>query len=75
MTVAVQKCLKRVFYTWLPHPPFVVWFDMYEKHILYNLIPLSYIASAYKDQNQNWCVGAKLSFYRFFGHFRPNSSL
>ena len=35
MTVAVQKCLKRVFHTWLPHPPLIVWYDMYEIHIFY----------------------------------------
>ena len=60
MNVEVQKCLKRVFHTWLPHPPLVVWYDMNENHILYiyfvNLLHYSYNASAYKDQIQNWCV-------------------
>ena len=66
MTASVQKFLKRGFHTWLPHPPLVVWFDMYENHILY-LLPYSYNVTVYKDQNQNlvcyWiCEGAKLSF-------------
>ena len=61
MTVAVvQKCLKRGFYTWLPSPHLVVWYDMYKNHILYiyflYLLLFSYNASAYKDHNQNWCV-------------------
>ena len=82
MTVAVQKCLKRVFHTWLPHPPLEVWYDMYENHILYNyfyLLPFSYNASAKFDQNQNWCVigymKVKTVFSQIFGHFSPNSSL
>ena len=70
----------RVFQDWLPHPPSVVWNDLYKDHIgfiyFFNLLPLSYNVSAYKDQNQNWCVIAyvnvqKMSFH-VFGHFRPN---
>ena len=71
----------RVFQAWLPHPPLVVWNDLYKDHIgfiyYFNLLPLSYNVSAYKDQNQNWCVIGyvnvqKMSFH-IFGHFRPNS--
>ena len=44
----------------LPHAPLVVWNDLYKDHIgfiyYFNLLPLSYNVSAYKDQNQNWCV-------------------
>ena len=83
MTVAVRKCLKRVFHTWLPHPPLIVWYNMYENHILYiflNLLPFSFNASAYKDHNQNWYVIGHMKvqnclFTYFFGNFRPNSSL
>ena len=50
----------RVFQDWLPRPPLVVWNDLYKDHIGFiyylNLLPLSYNVSAYKDQNQNWCV-------------------
>ena len=50
----------RVFQDWLPNPPLVVWNDLYKDHIGFiyylNLLPLSYNVSAYKDQNQNWCV-------------------
>ena len=50
----------RVFQVWLPHPPLVVWNDLYKDHIgfiyYFNLLSLSYNVSAYKDQNQNWCV-------------------
>ena len=59
MTVAVRKCLKRVFHTWLPHPPLIVWYNMYENQFLYiflNLLPFNYNGSAYKDHNQNWYV-------------------
>ena len=48
-----------VFHDWLPHPPLVVWNDLYKDHIgliYYFNLPLSYIVSAYKDQNQYWCV-------------------
>ena len=49
----------RVFQDWLPHPPLVVWNDLYKYHIgfncYFNLLPLSYNVSAIKDQNQNWC--------------------
>ena len=42
---------------WLPHPPFVVWNDLYKDHIgfiyYFNLLPLSYYVSAYEDQNPN----------------------
>ena len=71
----------RVFQDWLPYPPLVVWNYLYKDHIGFiyylNLLPLSYNVSAYKDQNQNWCVFAyvnvqKMSFH-IFGHFRPNS--
>ena len=48
------------FQDWLPHPPFVVWNDLYKNHIEFiyysNLLPLSYNVSAYKDTNQNCCV-------------------
>ena len=72
----------RVFQDLLPHPPLVVWNDLYKSHIgfiyYFNLPPLSYNVSAYKDQNQNWCVIGyvnvqKISFH-IFGHFMPNSS-
>ena len=47
----------RVFQDWLPHPSLVVWNDFYKDHIgfiyYFNLLPLSYNGSAYKDQNQN----------------------
>ena len=47
----------RVFHAWLPHPPLEVWNDLYKDHIgciyYFNLLPLSYNVSAYKDQNQN----------------------
>ena len=50
----------RVFQDWLPHIPLVVWNDLYKDHIgfinYFNLLPLSYNVSAYKDQNPNWCV-------------------
>ena len=46
----------RVFQDWLPHPPLVVWNDLYKDHIgfiyYFNLLPLSYNVSACKDQNQ-----------------------
>ena len=69
------------FQDWLPHPPFVVWNDLYKNHIEFiyysNLLPLSYNVSAYKDQNQNCCVIGyvnvqKKCLFTFFGHFRPN---
>ena len=73
----------RVFQDWLPHPPLVVWNDLYKDHIgfiyYFNLLPLIYNVSANKDQNQNWCVTVigfvnvqKMSFH-IFGRFRPNS--
>ena len=71
----------RVFQDWLPIPPLEVWIDLYKDHkgfiYYFNLLPLSYNVSAYKDQNQNWCVIGyvnvqKMSFY-IFGHYRPNS--
>ena len=44
----------------LPHPPLVVWNDLYKDHIgfiyYFNLLPLSYYVSEYEDQNQNGCV-------------------
>ena len=50
----------RVFQDLLPHPHLVVWNDLYKDHIgficYFNLLPLSYNVSAYKVQNQNWCV-------------------
>ena len=66
----------RGFHAWLPHPPLVVWNDLYKDHIgfiyYFNLLPLSYNVSAYKDQNQNWCLIGygnvqKMSFH-IFGH-------
>ena len=71
----------RVFQDWLPHPPLVVWNDLYKDHIgfiyYFNLLPLSFNVSAYKDQNQNWCVvgyvNVQKCLFTFFGHFRPNS--
>ena len=70
----------RVFHAWLPHPLLVLWNDLCKDHIgfmYYNLLPLSYNVSAYKDQNQNWCVIGyanvqKMSF-DIFGHLSPNS--
>ena len=65
----------RVFQDWLPHPPLVVWNDLYKDHIwcIYhcNLLPLNKNVSAYEDQNQNWCVIGyvivqKISFYIFW---------
>ena len=58
----------------LPHPSLVVWNDLYKDHIgfiyYFNLLPLSYNVSAYKDQNQNRCVIGyvnvqKMSFHIF----------
>ena len=50
----------RVFQDLLPHPPLVVWNNLYKDNIgfiyYFNLLSLSYNVSAYKDQNQNWCV-------------------
>ena len=50
----------RVFQDWLPHPLLIVWNDLYRIILglfyYFNLHPLSYNVSAYKDQNQNWCV-------------------
>ena len=47
-----------VFHAWLPHPPLVVWNDLYKDHIWfiysYNLLPFSFNVSAYEDHNQNW---------------------
>ena len=69
----------KVFNAWLPHSPLVVWNDLYKDHIrfiyYFNLFPLSYNVSAFKDQFQNWCVIEyvnvhKMSFH-IFGHFRP----
>ena len=65
----------------LPHPTLVVWNDLYKDHIgfiyYFNLLPLSYNVSAYKDQNQNGCVigyvNVQKCLFTFFGHFRPNS--
>ena len=65
----------RVFQDWLPHPPLVVWNDLNKDHIgfiyYFHLLPLSYNVSAYKDQNQNWCVIGyvnvqKMSFHIFW---------
>ena len=46
----------RVYRAWLPHPPLVVWNDLYKDHIVFiyyfNLLPFSFTAIAYKDQNQ-----------------------
>ena len=65
----------RVFQDWLPHPPLVVWNDLYKDHIwcIYycNLLPLNKNVSAYEDQNQNGCVieyviRQKISFYIFW---------
>ena len=82
MIVVVQIFHKIVFSKiGLPHPPLVVWNDMYKDHIGFiyylNLLPLSYSVSAYKDQNQNWCVigyvNVQKCFFTFFCRFRPNS--
>ena len=71
----------RVFKDWLPHPSLVVWNDLYKDYsgfiYYFNILPLSYNVSAYKDQNQNWCVIGyvnvqKMSF-NIFSHLRPNS--
>ena len=66
----------RVFHDWFPHPPLVVWNDLYKDHY-FNLLPFSYKISAYKDQNQNWCVigyvNVQKCLFTFFGHFRPSS--
>ena len=68
----------RVFQDLLPHPPLVVWNDLYKDHIgfiyYFNLLPLSYNASAYKDRNQNWCVIGyvnvqKMSFHIYLAIF------
>ena len=65
----------RVFQDWLPHSTLVAWSDLYKDHIgficYFNLLPLSYNVSAYKDQNQNWCVIGyvnvqKMSFHIFW---------
>ena len=64
------------FHAWLPHPPLVVWNDLYKDHIgfiyYFNLLPLCYNVSAYKDQNQNWCVIGYMNVqkmsYHIFGH-------
>ena len=70
-----------VFHNWIPHPPLVVWNDLYKDHIwfidYFNLLPFRFNVSAYKDQNQNWCVIGyvnvqKMSFHSF-GRFSPNS--
>ena len=75
MIVAVQIFHKIGFFQdWLPHPPLVVWNNLYKGHTgfiyNFNLLPLSYNVSAYKDQNQNWCVIGyvdvqKMSFHIF----------
>ena len=60
--IVVVKIFHKIglFQDWLPHPPFVVWNDLYKDHIGFiyysNLLPLSYNVSAFKDQNQNCCV-------------------
>ena len=66
----------RVFQDWLPHPPLVVRNDLYKDHIgsiyYFNLLPLSYIVSACKDQNQNWCVIGYVNVHKnVFLHFWP----
>ena len=64
----------RVFQDWLPHPPLVVWNNLYKDHIgfIYNfkVLPLSFNNSAYKDQNQNWCVIGYVNVQKnVFSHF------
>ena len=67
----------RIFQDWLPHPLLIVWNDLYKFIYYLNLLPLSYNVSAYKDQNQNWCVigyvNVQKMSIRIFGRFRPNS--
>ena len=63
----------RVFRDWLPHPALVVWNDLYKDHIgfiyYFNLLPLSYYVSAYKDQNRNWCVIGYVNVQKMSSHF------
>ena len=43
----------------------------------FNLLPLSYNVSVYKDQNKNWCVigyvNVQKMYFHIFGHLRQNS--
>ena len=64
----------RVFEDWLPHSPLVVRNDLYKDHIgfiyYFNFLPLSFNVSAYKDQNQNWCVIGYVNVQKnVFSHF------
>ena len=66
----------RGFHAWLPNPPLVVWSDLYKNHIgfiyYFNLLPLSYNVSLYKDQNQNRCVIGYVNVQKMsFSHFWP----
>ena len=72
----------RVFQDWLPHPPMVVWNDLYKDQIgfiyFFNLLPLSYNVSAYKDQNEKlvcyWiCECAKNVYSHLLAILWPNS--
>ena len=71
----------RVFQDWIPHPPLVVWNDLSKDHIgfiyYFNLIPLSYNVSAYKDQNQNWFVIGYVNVQKmfFFSNFLANLNI
>ena len=59
----------------------MVWNDLCKDHIgfmyYFNLLPLSYNVSVYKDQNKNWCVigyvNVQKMYFHNFGHLRQNS--
>ena len=71
----------RVFQDRLPHHLWQSGMILYKDCIgfiyYFNLLPLSYNDSAYKDQNLNWCVigyvNVQKCIFIFFGRFRPNS--
>ena len=69
----------RVFRNWLPHPPLVGWNDLYKDHIwfiyYFDLLPLNYNVSAYKDHYQNWCVIGYVNEQKMYFHiFWPFSA-
>ena len=72
MIIVVQNIPQnRAFQDWLPHPPLVVWNDLYKYHIGF-IYYINLLLLSYKDQNQNWCfIGyvnvQKMSFH-IFGH-------
>ena len=82
MTLAVQICLKG--FSVLGNPIHIWESGLTCTKIIFcififNLLLFSHNASAYKDQNKNWCVigyvSCKTVFSQILGHFRPNSSL